>query len=348
MTGFLKAIVVIFVFALVSADLIGQSMSCPQAGKLFRQRQWTEAATAFEECEKSDPGKTDALLYRGKSLINVGQFEAASAALQSYRNTHSSSDEVGYLLAYVRFRENKPAESLQLFTDAGKLRPPTADDLKIVALDYVLLSDYEDAGHYLELALRLDPESLEARYHLGRVRYQQNRFDFAIAAFQEVLKRDAANVKAQDNLALCLDAENKTDLAIAAYQKAIQLDSTATVHNEGPYLNLGALFSKSNRSEEAIPLLLRASEITPKQGRPHYELGKAYFNLNRFEDSRREAVQATSLDPGDQASHYLLGRIYQRLGKADLAAEQFKKTESMIHDSEGKPGSGMQSGMSPH
>jgi tetratricopeptide (TPR) repeat protein len=219
--------------------------------------------------------------------------------------------------------------------------------LKIVALDYVLLADFEDAAHYLELALGMDPANLEARYHLGRVRYQQNRFDLAIEAFQEVLRRDPANVKAQDNLGLSLDAENKTDQAIAAYRKAIELDAAATVHSEQPYLNLGILFARSNQPDQAIPLLKQAAAIAPKEGKVHYELAKAYFGSNRLLDAQREAEQAVNLDAGDRPSHYLLGRIYQRAGKAELAAQEFRKTDDMIHENEIKPGTGMASGVNP-
>lgn len=341
-------IVVISAFAALALSAAAQTASFTQARELFRQRDWAAAATAFAACEKSDPGKTDALLYRGKSLINLEQFEDAASALQSYREAHSDSDDAAYLLAYVRFRENKPEESLQLFTEAAKLRTPTADDLKVVALDYVLLADYEDAARYLELAVKMDPANLEARYHLGRVRYQQNRFDLAIAAFQDVLKRDPTNLKAQNNLGLSLDAENKTDEAIAAYRKAIELDTAATVHSEQPYLNLGMLLAKSNRTNDAIPLLTRATEIAPKSGKVHYELGKAYFASDRLPDAQREAEQAVRMEPGDRPGHYLLGRIYQRLGKSDLAAQQFRKTEDMIHQGDGNPGSGMSSGMDPH
>src|ERR1039457_261566 len=348
MTRALNAIIIGLAVVVFAPELPAQSISFTNAVELFQRHQWAEAAAAFAECERSDPGRTDALLYRGKSLINLGQFDSAASALQTYWEAHSNSDDAVYLLAYVRFRENKPEESLRLFTDAAKLRTPTADDLKVVALDYVLLADYDDAAHYLEVALSMDPANVEARYHLGRVRYQQNRFDLAIAAFEEVLRRDPKNLKAQDNLGLSLDAENKTEQAIAAYQKAIQLDATATLQSEQPYLNLGMLLARSNRLDEAIPFLVRASEITPKAGKIHYELCKAYFSLNRSEERRREAEQEVNLEPGDGPSHSPLGRIYQRLGKTELAAQQFRRMQDMIHDSDANPGTGMGSGMSPH
>src|SRR5580692_2397775 len=316
------------VFALQSMT---QPTSFEHAMQLFQQRHWAEAAAAFADCEKTEPGKTAATLYRGKSLVNLGQFAAAATPLEKYRETHPQSDDAAYLLAYVRFRQDKPKESLQLFTAAARLKDPTADDLKVVALDYVLLADYDDAARYLEESLAMDPGNLEARYHLGRVRYQQNRFDLAVAAFEEVLRRDPNNVKAEDNLGLSLEAKNEVDAALAAYRKSVTLDENLSAHNAQPYLDLGTLLTKSGRPEDAISPLLRASTIAPDSSKTHYQLAKAYFDLNRFDEARQQAERAIALDPSDSSDHYLLGRIYQRSGKSEQSQEQFRITEKLIH-----------------
>jgi tetratricopeptide (TPR) repeat protein len=333
--------------AVLALAVFAQSPSFEQAMQLFQQRRWAEAAAVFAECEKSNPGETKASLYRGKSLVNLGQFEEAAAALENYRKTHPHDDDAAYLLGYVRFRQNKAKESLQVFTEAARLKSPTADDLKVVGLDYVLLDDYDDAARYLEESLALDPGNIEARYHLGRVRYQQNRFDLAIAAFREVLRRDPSNVRARDNLGLSLEAKNEIEPALEAYREAVKSDKSQAVHNEQPYMNLGALLAKSGHAEEAVLWLLRGLAIAPNSGKGHYLLAKAYFDLNHLEDSRREAEKAASLDPDDSGDHYLLGRIYQRSGKNELAKEQFSLTEQLIH-AKSANSKGMASGMGPH
>jgi tetratricopeptide (TPR) repeat protein len=339
----------LFVAIVLTTALFAQAPALEQAMKLFQQHQWASAAAAFAECEKNEPGKTNALLYRGKSLVNLGQFDEAAVAFESYRTAHPQSDDAAYLLAYVRFRQDKPKESLQLFTEAARLHDPAADDLKVIALDYVLLADYEHAARYLEESLAKDPSNTEARYHLGRVRYQQNRFDLSIAAFEEVLRRDPGNLKAQDNLGLSLEAKNEIEPAIAAYRKAVTMDEglRGGSHSDQPYLNLGSLLAKSGHSDEAISLLQRAVEFAPNSGKAHYQLAKAYFDLNRFDDARREAENAVGLDAGDSSNHYLLGRIYQRSGKSEMAKEQFAITEKLIHSKSSSSG-GMATGMGPH
>ncbi|HEV7218454.1 MAG TPA: tetratricopeptide repeat protein, partial [Terriglobales bacterium] len=323
----------------VAARAFPQANGMQQAMVLFQQQRWAECATAFEKVEKDQPGATDALLYEGKCLINLGQFKDADTALQAYIAAHPHSEDGAYLIAYVRFREDKPRESLSLYTSAGKIKPPTADDLKIVALDYVLLNDFSDAGRYLDIALKLEPDNLEARYHLGRVRYEQNRFDEAMAAFQEVLKHDPNSVKAEDNLGLSFEAKNETDEAIAAYRKAIEFDASARVHTEQPYLDLGTLLIKLNQAKNAVPVLSHAKEINPKSSKVHYQLGKAYFDMSLLPDAKTAAENAASLNPDDIPTHYLLGKIYQRLGKPDLAAQQFKLTETLTRSQEMKSGS---------
>ena len=341
------ATILLLLVAAFPLGMSGQDGNCAAAMQMFRERQWSDASAAFEECEKHNPRKTDALLYRGKALVNLRQFDEAATALQLYANLHPQSDDALYLLAFIFFRQDKPQESLRLFSEAGKLKPPSANDLTIVALDYVLLTDYDDAAHYLELALQMDPDDIEARYHLGRVRYQQNQFDLAIEAFQKVLQRDPASVKAEDNLGLSYEAKNQTEAAITAYRRAIELDRATPSHTEQPYLNLGSMLAKSSRFEEAIPLLTRAAEISPNEFKVHYELGKVYFDCSQFADARQQAEQAVRLSGDNSSGHYLLGRIYQRLKEKELATEQFQLTAKLIREN-GANSRGMASGAVSH
>jgi len=323
---------------ILPVGLSAQTESCASAESFFRQHQWAEAADAYSDCEASTPGRTDALLYRAKALVNEDQFAAAVEALDSYSRTHSESDDALYLLGYALFRQDKPRESLEAFQRAARVKTPAAGDLKIAALDYVLLEDYNSAARYLDGSLRLNPDDLEARYHLGRVRYQLNQFDAAIAAFQLVLKTNPHDLKAQNNLGLCFEGKNQVDDALAAYHKAIDLDTASPVHSEQPYLNLGRLLLTLNRNSEAIESLQKAVSYAPQSAGTHYELGRALVSLNQLEPARTQLEQATRLNEKESSAHYLLGRVYKRLGRDADAAAQFAITEQLIRNQNAKNG----------
>lgn len=347
MREFSRKLLRISIPALVSLTAMvpasAQTDFCSQATESFHARQWEQAATAFSECEKLAPGKTDALLYRGKALVNLQDFPAASASLEAYIQNHPGSDDALYLLGYVRFRQDRPQDSLQIFARAAKIRAPQETDLKIAALDYVLLNDYDSAAKYLEGALQMDPGDAEGRYHLGRVRYQQNQFDKAIEAFNAVLKQDPANVRALDNLGLCLEAKNRNQDAIATYRKAVQADSSAAVRNAQPYIDFGKLLNTLNRADEAAPLLSQAVQIDPRSTPAHYQFGRALFLLGKLDEARVQVEEAIHLDPMDSSQHYLLGRIYSRMGKSAEAAAEFKTTDELIRQKNAKSG-GMATG----
>lgn len=330
---------------LISASFaLAETDTSQSAQDLFAQHRWREAAAAFAAIEKAQPGTTDARLYLGKCYVNLEKWEAAFQELQAYLADHPQSDDAAYLLGYIRFRQDEPKESLNLYTAAARIKTPRSDDLKIVGLDYVLLDDYIDAAHYLEISLQMNPESVEARYHLGRVRYQLNQFDAAIAAFEEVLKHDPNNVKAEDNLGLCLEAKDLNEQAVAAYRKAIAWDQGAGTHEVEPYLDLGILLSKSNQPQEAATMLGEAAQIDPGSSRAHYELGKVYFSLSKLPDAEREAKEAVRLDPQNASAHYLLGRIYHRTGQSDLETKEFNLTQQIMSSSR-QHATGMATGM---
>jgi hypothetical protein len=59
---------------------------------LFRQKHWAAAAAAFENLEKFEPTKTDALLFAGKSFVNLEHFADAANARHPGANAFEISD----------------------------------------------------------------------------------------------------------------------------------------------------------------------------------------------------------------------------------------------------------------
>jgi Tfp pilus assembly protein PilF len=70
--------------------------------------------------------------------------------------------------------------------------------------------------------------------------------------------------------------------------------------------------------------------------------------MGQFQKARIELEAGVRIDSTSRESHYLLGRTYQRLGLSDLAAQEFKITESLIRTQDvGGSGSGMATAPGP-
>lgn len=300
--------------------------------RLFKRRDYDQAAKIFStlalHAAKSELS-AEVYLYLGKSLFNLNRFTEAEAALQRFVALAPGNDDGYYTLAATLFRLGRAHDSLAVFERAAKLKTPTVDDIKIIALNYVLLGDNERAAHHLEQVLAIVPESTEARYYLGRVRFTQNDFQAAVKLFYEILQRDPQHAKAQNNLGQSLEALNVIDEAIIAYRRAIELERIAARPSELPFLNLGTLLGQRGETSEAVKLLERAVAVNSQSAKARFELGKLYLTLGRKADAERELVEATRLDPKDVGARYQLGQLYHRQGRKDLANRELQISERL-------------------
>jgi tetratricopeptide (TPR) repeat protein len=179
----------VFFMASIAGMAIAQQPSLYSQGRqAFAEERYAEAAKLFAASSTAKEHTTqaraaDALLMEGKSLVNIDDFAGAERVLKAYLEQNLGSAPALYLLGYVLQRENKPKESLEIFTKAAAIRRPLANDLRIVALDYVLIDDYPDAIRWLNKAVEEDPRNADAWYDLGRSQMNQGNFVAAEKAF---------------------------------------------------------------------------------------------------------------------------------------------------------------------
>src|SRR6266849_703898 len=254
----------------------------------FRAGDYASAADSFAKAEMAAPGTTDALVYQAKSHIHLKNFSSSESALRRYIALHTDSDEALFLLGFVLNRENRPKESLEIYTRAAALKTPTGDDLKIVGLDYVLLNEYANAIKWLEKAVELDPKNKEAWYYLGRAYYTRGLLPESRRAFLTVLDLDWHDARAENNLGLILESEAKPNEALEAYRKALEWQEGSPHRSEQPYLKLGNLLLELDRTREAIPPLEKAVELGVNNASCHMKLGTAYLRTNRLPEAQRE------------------------------------------------------------
>lgn len=296
-----------------------------QAAAAFQQQKFEIAATLFEQAEAADPARTDSLLMAAKARVHLQHFETAENELRRYLRSNPGSADALYLLGFVLNRENKPKDSLDVYTKAAALTPPTGDDLKTVGLDYELLNDNADAIHWLEVAVEKDPTNKEAWYFLGRAYYTASRLPSARKAFDRVLELDPRDARAENNIGLIYESGGKTDEALVAYRNAIAWQKENAPSREQPYLNLGNLLITLERPQEAIKPLQQVTVIAPNDAQGHLRLGTAYLHLNRLEEAEQELREAVRLAPDNSTAHYQLGRCYKQAKKMEAAKTEFDR-----------------------
>ena len=338
---------------LMAASAIGQSA------------QWSAASQGTS----AQSSETTVELAKARMLLDQSKLDEAEAVLHKYVAQHPKNSDGQFLLGLTLFRRVQSMarssgpflapgevpstaidpkkrdatirESLAAYTEGAKYGKPSADDLKIVSLDFVLLGDYASADKWLTVALEWNPADADGWYYLGRAKYNENRFEEAIQAFQKCLALRPRFALAADGVGLSHEGLNRIPDAISWLQNAIAWQEDQKQKSPEPYIDLGDLLTQQARFEDALPVLQKAVAIDSRNIRAHEKLGKIFLSLNRLVEAQSELEQTVSLDPGQAAPHYLLGQIYRKQGQLEKARAEMARFQ-LLKSKEPPAKSGMQ------
>lgn len=275
------------------------------------------------------PVPAEADLIKPQALIEKHQYVEAVQQIQAYLQDHPGSASAHFLLGYALYRENKPRESLAEYTSGARFQRPGANDLAVVAMNYILLHDYSDADKWLTEAASSSPENELYWYYLGRTKYVENHFDEAVEAFQKCLALSPRDLKAEYNLGLAYAGGGHIEDAVTAYQTAIAWQQISGEQDPQPYLDFGSLLLDQGKAAQALPLLQKAVTLGPQNARAHEQLGKTWKDLHNLPNADTEMQAAVRLAPDVSALHFEMGRIFQLEGITAKAKEEFDRCAAL-------------------
>lgn len=297
--------------------------------------------------QASQSAPVEGSLPEARSLLRQGKLAEAEQIVRRNLASQPSAD-AHFLLGYILFRQiqstasvegsgagdseavrEQARASLAEYAKGARYRDPGAFDLKIAALDQILLKGYDPAVKLLTESVAADPKDPQAWYYLGRTKNNQNRFGEAITAFEECLKLEPRNVKAQDNLGLSYAGLGRVREATAAFKTAIEWQAAAPAKNPWPFLNLGNILLEQNQPREALPYLLEAAALSPRELKAREKLGKAYLQLDELDKAVTELEAAVALDPENAPTRYILGQAYRRKGWIEKAKAEFDRVAAL-------------------
>jgi len=173
---------------------------------------------------------------------------------------------------------------------------------------------------------KLDPAQAESLRALGYLASDANqKEDLSKPAIDAKDKIEIAN---KLHRALVDLEEDRYDEAIAALKDVVKKEPDASTG----HLELGRALVHQKRYEEALPVLRTAAERTPESGMVHYELALALIKLGQWEFALPEIQAAVVCTPKAAQMHFYLAAVQLRLKHIPEATTEFEKALELDAD----------------
>jgi tetratricopeptide (TPR) repeat protein len=251
----------------------------------FNAGQFDKAIEPLRRALAAEPGDAGLKRMVAMAWLDMKAYDKAAQLLKDDPELGTNpSLQFAYGMALVK--SDRAAEAERIFSGLLARHGDSAELSVLMGQAYAQQGDFESAIAALERALALQADVPEANATLGVIYLRQGRLAEAEKALTAEVKAQPSDLLSKQNLAVVLDSEQRPD--------------------------------------EAIPLLRAILAARPESATPRYLLGKILLAQGGAAEAAEHLEAAARLSPGDANIHYQLGQAYQRLGRTELAQQQFE------------------------
>ena len=250
----------------------------------FNAGNYAKAAGPLQRAVEAEPQNVEARRMLAMASLNTGDYARAADLLASDpQRAADPSLEYTYGLALIR--SDRAAEAERIFAKLLAEHGEAPEINVLLGQAHAQQGDFDAAVAVLEAAIARKPDVAEANATLGIIYLKQGRLTESIQALRAELGAHPADVKARYTLATALDLDGHQDEALAELRAVLK--------------------------------------TRPDYAEARYLLGKILLARGDAPGAVTQLEIAVRLAPDDANIHYQLGQAYQKLGKTDLAQEQF-------------------------
>jgi serine/threonine protein kinase/Flp pilus assembly protein TadD len=235
----------------------------------------------------------------------------------------------GRELLYLKGRRNTDS-AIKMFEAAVAIDPEFASAYAGLAEAYSTMYEwYDGASTWLskaieanQKALELEPTSLDAKFGIATVYFNQRRFSESKRAIEELLKENADFYPGYLRLGIIAELSNDFEVARKHYRRAAELkpyDEDAWMFLAGAYRRLGNAASADKAALKVIEITSRKLEASLDDIIVMSRLAEAYARFGSPEETIATLRRVLELEPNDGLAVYNCACAYALLGEKSAA-----------------------------
>ena len=167
-------------------------------------------------------------------------------------------------------------------------------------------------------AIEKAPGISTAYFLLGRCYFNEQRFDLAYTAFQELLKLNPQSAEAQFYVSACEFYLNRPDSAETGFRKVLSINPSYIYAHK----YLGLIYQSKGQLEQALQELLKVTELSPGDEEAQFRAGFLLARQARFTEAIPHFQKVIEINSSNASAHHNLGLAYLRTGQNDFGQKE--------------------------
>jgi tetratricopeptide (TPR) repeat protein len=266
--------------------------------------------------------------------LRKGNFGGVHEMLQAAPATDAPSRaELLSVQGAVAFLAGDVRTSAADFAAAAAIQPLKDTDTFTRAMALVNLHDDKSARALIEDLAAKHPDHAVYIYWLGRLDYNQRRYDEAIVKLKKAVTLDPRSTRAWNSLGLAFDMQGQMEQALDAFRKATELNRALAHPSPWPPHDLGFLLLRMEKPNQAEAVLRESLRYDSKLAQTHYYLGRVLEKEGQDTAAINEYTIAVSSDQTSPEACYSLGKLYRKVHRDadanDMFAEYKRRKEAL-------------------
>ncbi len=276
------------------------------------------ARSQLETASKLQPENPGVWLALAQTYWKQQQPDSAAAAA-SRAESLNPDELITHGLAVFYAGASQPRKAEELLSGLVRRSPYREEYWFELTQSQLRRQDFAAALETVNAGRKNFDKSAQLELAAGVADYGLRRFPDAIDAFLRTVQLEPAAEQAYVFLGRMVDqAEGRLPRIVQAFAAF----SARAPNNPMSSFLYGKALAAADDSGSAEALLKKSVAANDRFWESHFELGCLYERSGRLEDAAREIRRATELNANDAASHYRLARLYDRLGRHSEAAAE--------------------------
>lgn len=248
-----------------------------------------------------------------------GQLDAAELQYLQLKDKFPNNNDINFWLGYLYFQKNDFLNA-KIYIETFLSKEQNIKAYNLLGLIYKNLNEFDKAKHYFQLALKINPNYIDAKFNYATLLLENNFYDEAINMLDLILEENSFDTDALFLLGFCYQQLKNYNLALHFYLNAF----AANCNKPELYYNISNIYLEINQPDKALEFISDGLKLYPNNDDIALAYALYFEKINDKNNFEKTLLELTNKEVNNFLPYLKLADYYKELFILDKSEYYYK------------------------